>query len=237
MPRKRTRLIVDTSGATPKDKQQDKKIRRLERKVLTGEQKYIAQFRTSVPMTTTWSELATNNNFGATGQGSGHNSREGLNIQLKHINVKILIDVPASDSDSTLTNNEPLQFRLVLFVNKNAHGLVTNFDDMFETGTTQLLRHRNRTNRDFVFLHDKLYTMPQHNIAVYDNGGTPNLAYARQRKYIELKHSFKKPLLIQATGSTAGISNYQNNIVGLGISANLTAPTLTYEARMIFDDN
>lgn len=220
---------------TAKDIEQDKEITRLKR-MLKPEIKYLDHFiGVTTISTSNWLSLGTNgNNITASTQGLTVNDRIGNQISVRHITVKFLLFQPALVT-TTLTLSEMPAVRIVLFVNKQTNQATTNYLQMW-SGVADMNNLRNRNNKNFTFLHDKIYQMPSPSITHSDNAGGDNLIVGRKRKLFEIKHAFRTPLKILANNTTNVIGSYNDNTIGIAINSSSTTLQYSYQARVLYTD-
>ena len=155
--------------------------------------------------------------------GSGESQRVGRKVTLKNIYLHGELVLPSTNSVTLCTD----QFRMIVFVDKQANGVIAGVTDLLQTATINSFRNLANQER-FVVLKDKFYDISAQT--------TSNASTTTGGTSYHIKMYKKLDLPIEYSGANGTIGEIKsNNLVMLCISR-LGACTFQYTARMRYTD-
>lgn len=174
------------------------------------------------------------NCISAPAQGDGESDRDGRVFYINSVHIHGYCRITATEGNTAPTSND--LFRVVLVLDKQTNAAqLTATDVMDAGGTSDVIAFRNlQYTQRFRILKDVTFTMQPQCV----NEGASNLfSNTDQYQYFSMNHIFKKPLKVQCSGTSAGVSSIVDN--SLHVIACATAnqiTTLYYQARIRFCD-
>lgn len=219
--------------------------KRLEEKLLTMEGQEVPP--KSYPGSEEWKEVVTVHNFGQvppTGlqtaslnvirQGTASFKRIGNTVTLKEIQIRMIISLNRLVENIVLPNSDIL--RVIVFVDKQANGVATAFNDVLNTfGGQRILQPYNRMgNERIVILWDQYYEINYQALSL----DSENLVSLCSVKQFDL---LAKPLNIPIHWSDANeagaIDTILSNNIGLMVFSKNGEAKLDYVSRILYEDN
>ncbi len=199
------------------------------------ENKFFDSENTAASFSTAWILMnpSLTSKLTAMAQGDGPQERDGRKYSMTSIHIKGFINVPPVESNTAPAGDTIV--RLVLVWDTQTNGAELTPADVMLTGVSNNVnsfRNLQFTSR-FKVLWDKTFNLVVSRAGM--NEGSANLFGAGiVRIPFKINKTFKTPISVTRSGSTANISNVTDNsisIIGVGITS---TPTLTYEARIRF---
>ena len=171
----------------------------------------------------------------AISQGDGESSRDGRRCTLLSVHVQGFLELPRLAGTAL---SDGARVKLVLLHDKQTNGAQVNAEDVFVDPTNTELdscTFRNlQYQKRFAVLGMKVVDL---NLTAGAGNGTTNDTSNTMRSF-ELHHEFKKPVIVEHSGTTANVSAITDNSVHLlAVSTNFsTSPIvqLRYYSRVRF---
>ena len=184
--------------------------------------------------TTSWATMEpTTTDLTAIGQGDGESNRDGRKYEITSIHIKGFIRRPATESNTGPVSDSLCRIALVWDQQTNGAEL-TATDVMDASGTNDEQAFRNlQFTRRFRVLYDKRFRVNANQGGM--NEGAINL-FANGGIVIPFKinKTFKTPIQVTMSGTTADIANVTDNSIHLIGCASDALCTLSYQCRTRF---
>ncbi len=188
--------------------------------------------------TTVWAggemEDGTALSVSAVSQGDGESQRDGRVYYIHGVNIQGTLHVPQTEAQAA--PNGDIVCRLALVWDKQTNGAQLNAEDVFLTigAASDIDSYRNlQYVQRFNVLQDKKIRVPvgQTNM---NEGAVNSFANAFVNVPFKLYHTFRTPLKVTCTGTTAAIASISDNSLHVIGTASSTAVELNYTSRLRF---
>ncbi len=201
------------------------------------EKKFVDYIDNDDPFSSTWAggEMdPTTNAVSAIAQGDGENQRDGRVATLHSVFIKGFMSVAATES--SIAPLDDIIVRIVLVQDKQTNGAQLNAEDVMDTisAAVDINSVKNLQNSArFVVLKDKTFLLPRGRANT--NEGAANLfASAKILVPFKMGVTFKKPIRVNHTGTTANVTSVADNSIHvIGTTSNVEG-LLTYRSRVRF---
>lgn len=202
------------------------------------ENKFLDTERTSYQFAASWNAI--NPSSGCTGaisvpaQGDGESARDGRVYYIKSVHVKGMLRIAAYESQTGPVT--PVRARIILYWDTQTNGAEATATNIMVGGKDEdVLSFRNLQNsKRFIVLKDKTYVLRGQQM----NEGASNLfAVGAVMVPFKFNKSFKKPIKVRCTGTTANVSAVSDNSIGIAAVRDDDAylsPSIEYQARVRF---
>ncbi len=200
------------------------------------EKKFVDYTVSNDPFTSVWAggemEDATALSLSAVAQGDGESQRDGRMYTIHSVFVKGFLRTASQESQTAPITDAVA--RLALVWDKQTNGAQLNAEDVFDTVTAgedvNSVKNLQFSHR-FRVLKDITIPLPVQNT----NEGAINL-FASSPTLVPFKmgFTFKTPIQVRCTGTTAAIASIQDNSIHLIGTATDTNVTLWYRSRVRF---
>lgn len=183
---------------------------------------------------TTWAPMEpATTNLTAVMQGDGESNRDGRKYAIKSIHIRGWVGVPAIEAQTAPISDQVCRIALVWDTQTNGAQLTAT--SVFDGGLTEDLhafRNLQFTKR-FKVLWDKTFKVPV-GTANMAQGGIDLFAHALIRIPFKFNKTFKTPISVTMSGTSADIANVTDNSIHMiGVGTHSTTD-LTYQCRIRF---
>jgi len=227
-----------------KQNQQDNavKLRQLQRQVAllsnARELKYV-NYSYAANVATTWALTApTEGILSGVSQGDQRSERDGLGYDIKSFHLKGYVNYDSTDSVAVANIRSDELFRFIIVQNHQTAGAAIDVNKVLDLSTGQHVNAPlNLQNENFTILHDETI-VTRRPVTVDHSVNYPSDTYtqAEAKSLIEFKRTFKTPIKVRASGTTAGYASYQNDTITF-IAVSSLACNLYYTSRLRYFDS
>lgn len=202
------------------------------------EKKFVDFFKQVDAFSLTWAggemDPGTADALSAIAQGDGESQRDGRVAVLHSVFIKGFLSIAAIESSAAPLDD--IVVRLAIVQDKQTNGAQLNAEDVFKTlasgDDTNSVKNLQNSAR-FIVLKDKTWLIPR--ARAVSNEGAANL-FSSPRILVPIKMgtTFRKPIRVNHTGTTAVIASVADNSIHLiGCATNASA-LLSYSTRIRF---
>ncbi len=198
------------------------------------ENKFVDFERPLTGLATTWagSELdeATALSISSIAQGNGESNRDGRVANLLSVHLKGLLRLASQEAQVDPDFGGTV--RLILVLDRQTNGAQLNGEDVVTVTTTDVNAWRNlEFSKRFRILKDVRIPFPVTNMSTFQ---VNDFSTSQQEIPFEMHVVFKKPIVVNFTGTTAVVASIADNSIHLiGIST-LGIHQITYVSRVRF---
>ncbi len=169
----------------------------------------------------------------AVSQGDGESQRDGRVYYIHSVHIKGFVQIPLSESQTSPLPD--LLARIALVWDTQTNGAQLDAENVFLSVSSALDVNSFRNlqfSKRFIVLKDKLIRLP---VPGQTNEGAANLFAAGIVKIpFKINKTFKVPIKVRCSGTTAAISSITDNSLHIIGTATATTAQLTYESRIRF---
>ncbi len=187
-------------------------------------------------MTTSWTnhDPSTTDCLSATATGDTESSRDGRIYYIHSIDINGRVGFLAQESVAAPIS-DPI-FRIIVVVDKQTNGAQLTATDVMDAGQTDdfhAFRNMHFTDR-FHILYDNMFSIRMNNqvnegaVNLFANGGVLRLW--------EMHHTFKKPLKVLCSLTTAVIAAIETFSIHVIAISSTTNTDISYQSRCLFSD-
>ncbi len=164
-------------------------------------------------------------------QGDGESQRDGRKVELLSVHIKGIAILACTETVTTPTDTAII--RLILFLDKQTNGAQANAEDVVTATTDDVNAWRNLQNSQrFRILKDIRMQLDVTNMT---QSGANDFSNAGQKVPFEMHVVFKKPIVVNHTGTTAVVTSIADNSIHLiGASTSSALVTISYTSRVRF---
>ncbi len=237
-PFKRPRQSFQTAQALAVGRMQRRRIMQPRIGGFTGiEKKFVDYIDNDNPFALTWAggEMdPTTDAVSAIAQGNGENQRDGRVATLHSVFIKGFFSIAATES--SIAPLDDIIIRVVLVQDRQTNGAQLNAEDVMDTiaSAVDINSVKNLENSArFIVLKDKTFLLPR--ARANTNEGAANLfATAKILVPFKMGVTFKKPIRVNHTGTTANVTTIADNSIHVIGTATNASGLLTYRSRVRF---
>ncbi len=201
------------------------------------EKKFIDYEVDSDAFTSVWAggemEDGTALSISAVAQGDGESNRDGRVYHIQSVHVNGYVELPAAESSTTPIAD--IIARIALVWDTQTNGAQLNAENVFLTTSSgkDVNSFRNlQFSKRFIVLKDKKLTVKP--VGQTNEGGINLFANGQVRVPFKFNKTFKTPIKVRCSGTTAVVGNITDNSLHIIGTANSTAVVLNYESRVRF---
>ncbi len=166
----------------------------------------------------------------AVAQGDGESNRDGRKMEILSVHIKGLLRLIQQEAVGNPTANAVI--RLILVLDKQTNGAQLNAEDVVTVTTVDVNAWRNLQNSQrFRILKDERFNLQTLVMTTFQ---VNDFSTCQQETPFEFHVVFKKPIVVNHTGTTAVVASIADNSIHLiGVSSNATSQ-ITYVSRVRF---
>lgn len=204
--------------------------------VIGMETKFLNSELTTTATTTTWSSLnpagtGCTDSISVPAQGDGEQQRDGRQYAILSVHVRGFATLGTLESQTAPDTSKIV--RVILYQDTQTNGAEATATDIMDgSQSNDWLSFRNLQNsRRFKVLKDEtiLFT-PQ----MMNEGAVNLFASGGITKLWNMDVTFKKPIIVNCTGTTANVTSVADNNLGLAFVSSSTSVNIAYQARIRF---
>ncbi len=164
-------------------------------------------------------------------QGDGESQRDGRKCELLSCHLKGTATLASNEAQAN--PGESTVLRLILVLDKQTNGAQLNAEDVVTATTLDVNAWRNLQNSQrFRILKDVRMDI---NFTQHTQEAVNDFSYANQVKSWEMHVVFKKPIVVNHTGTTAVVTSIADNSIHLiGVSTSTAQCVINYVSRVRF---
>ncbi len=203
----------------------------------TGEVKFVDAELGGTAITNAWVTLnpTTLDTLSAIAQGTTESTHNGRTCYLRSVHLKGQVSVAAAEAVGIPASDRI--FRLALVLNTDTKGAELVATNVYDAGqSNDVFAFRNLQHTSVIkVLWNKTYVMFPRNL---NEGAVDSFAKGATRRVFEVNHTFKKPLRVLFSGTTAVVGSIVDNSLHFCACALVTSPTmlLDYQVRVRFTE-
>lgn len=212
--------------------------RRSRRNVRTGgflgiEKKFLDTELTASALATTWAALnpVGVDSLSIPAQGDGESNRDGRTYAIESVHVRGHFELAAAEGAGVPASM--IECRVIVYWDTQTNGAEATATDIMDAGgTTDILAFRNLQNsKRFKVLYDKVCLLKPHAL---NEGAVNSFANGAVIQRFEFNKQFKKPIIVNCTGTTSSVASVSDNNIGIAAIGTSSNATIAYQARVRF---
>lgn len=212
----------------------NKKFKRNRMGAFGSETKFADSELTATALTTSWVTLnpTTKNSLTAVAQGTTESTHLGRTMYMTSFHMKGDFFLPTVEADVDITNDATVRYVIVMDTDtKGTEVSATDVMDAGQTDDVHAFRNLQHTSRLKV-LTDKTFTMRPFVVA---QGAVDLFANGARRRHFQYNITFKKPVRVLFSGTTAVVASIVDNSLHFCAISNSTY-SVEYQCRLRFKD-
>ncbi len=198
------------------------------------ETKFVDFERPITTIASTWAggelDEATALAVSAIAQGDGESNRDGRKANLLSVHLKGFIRIASQEAQANPVFGGIV--RLILVLDKQTNGAQLNAEDVVTVTTQDINAWRNLQNSQrFRILKDQRFDMSVSNMSTFQAN---DFSTSQQEVPFEFHVVFKKPIVVNHTGTTAVVASIADNSIHLIGMSTLAIHQISYVSRVRF---